>query len=235
MTTRRLLVTALLGLRLLATTPTLRVEAAAKKPSVSEPVFTPQRLAGRYRWVKSTVKVTFAKGNTSGGDVPYGPDDTAGADLTVAYPCAAARRGTSCRRRTRAGTGSVEGVSETPVGSVVESMSPRSRLARKVRFTKAFAIVECVSYALLLIFMFRKYVLDDRGDANYLMLRVVAYFHGMICIAFGVMILDIFRAMKWSTRFALLTLAGPPGALIAHRRLRYQPMPTVVSKRDMLF
>ena len=114
-------------------------------------------------------------------------------------------------------------------------MSPRARLERKIRFTKAFAIVECVSYALLLIFMFRKYVLDDRGDANYLMLRIVAYFHGMICIAFGVMILDIFRAMRWSTRFALLTLAGPPGALIAHRRLRRQPMPTVVSKRDMLF
>ncbi len=126
-------------------------------------------------------------------------------------------------------------MSETPVGSVVESMSPRSRLARKIRFTKAFAIVECVSYILLLIFMFRKYVLDDRGDANYLMLRVVAYFHGMICIAFGVMILDIFRAMTWSTRFALLTLAGPPGALIAHHRLRRQPLPDVVNKRDMLF
>lgn len=76
MTTRRLLATALLGLSLLATTPTLRVEAAAKKPSASKPVFTPQRLAGKYRWVKSTVKVTFAKGNSSGGDVPYGPNDT---------------------------------------------------------------------------------------------------------------------------------------------------------------
>jgi integral membrane protein len=126
-------------------------------------------------------------------------------------------------------------VSETPVGAVIESLSPRARLTRKVRFTKAFAIVECVSYSLLLIFMFRKYILDDRGNANYLMLRVVAYFHGMICIAFGVMILDIFRAMKWSTKFALLTLAGPPGALIAHRRLRRQPLPDVVNKRDMLF
>ena len=82
MTTRRLLVTALFGLSLLATTPTLRVEAAAKKPSASEPVFTPKRLAGKYRWVKFTVMVTFAKGNTSGGDVLYGPNDTAGADVT---------------------------------------------------------------------------------------------------------------------------------------------------------
>ena len=87
---------------------------------------------------------------------------------------------------------------------------------------QAFAIVECVSYALLLIFMFRKYILDDRGNANYLALRVVAYFHGMICIAFGVMILDIFRAMKWTTKFALVTLVGPPGALIAHHRMEYR-------------
>lgn len=77
MNTRRLLATALLGLSMIATTPTLRAEAAAKKPSAAKPVFTPQRLAGKYRWVKSTVKVTFAKGNSSGGDVPYGPNDTA--------------------------------------------------------------------------------------------------------------------------------------------------------------
>ena len=76
MTARRLLATALLGLSLIAGTPTARVDAATKKPSASKPVFTPQRLAGTYRWVKSTVKVTFAKGNTSGGEVPYGPNDT---------------------------------------------------------------------------------------------------------------------------------------------------------------
>lgn len=81
MISRRLLATSLLGLSLIAVTPTAPVEAAAaaaaKKPSAAKPVFTPQRLAGKYRWVKSTVKVTFAKGNTSGGDVPYGPNDTA--------------------------------------------------------------------------------------------------------------------------------------------------------------
>ncbi len=77
MTTRRLLATALLGLGLITVTPTMQVEAAPKKPSASKPVFTPQRLAGKYRWVKSTVKVTFTKGNSSGGDVPYGPNDTA--------------------------------------------------------------------------------------------------------------------------------------------------------------
>lgn len=78
MKTRRLLATAVLGLSLIAAAPTMPVDAAAKKkPSASKPVFTPQRLAGTYRWVKSTVKVKFAKGNTSGGDIPYGPNDTA--------------------------------------------------------------------------------------------------------------------------------------------------------------
>lgn len=121
------------------------------------------------------------------------------------------------------------------IGEIVASMTPRAKLLRKARFTKAMAIVETVSYCLLLFFMFRKYVLENRTDANYLMLRFVAYFHGIICIAFGVMILDIFRAMKWTPRFALLTLAGPPGALLAHHRLRTQPVPDDVRKRDMLF
>lgn len=121
------------------------------------------------------------------------------------------------------------------IGEIVASMTPRARLLRKARFTKAMAIVETVSYCLLLIFMFRKYVLDNRTESNYLMLRFVAYFHGIICIAFGVMILDIFRAMKWTRLFALLTLAGPPGALIAHHRLRTQPIPGLVRKSDMLF
>ena len=121
------------------------------------------------------------------------------------------------------------------LGEIVASMTPRAKLVRKARFTKAMALVETVSYCLLLVFMFRKYVLDNRTATNYLLLRFVAYFHGIICIAFGVMILDIFRAMKWSPRFALLTLVGPPGALIAHHRLRTQPIPAQVSKRDMLF
>lgn len=77
MTTRRLVASTLLCLSLLAASTTAPVDAATKKPSASKPVFTPQRLAGKYRWVKSTVKVTFSKGNSSGGAVPYGPNDTA--------------------------------------------------------------------------------------------------------------------------------------------------------------
>ena len=77
MNTRRIVPTALLIVGLLVATPLVRGEAAAKKPSASKPVFTPKQLAGKYRWVKSTVKVRFAKGNSSGGEVPYGPSDTA--------------------------------------------------------------------------------------------------------------------------------------------------------------
>jgi integral membrane protein len=126
-------------------------------------------------------------------------------------------------------------IAMTEVGEIVASMTPRAKLVRKARFTKAMAAVECASYLLLAVFMFRKYVMNNTSDANYVLLRVVAYFHGMICIAFGVMVLDIFRAMKWKGTFALLTLAGPPGAFIAHQRLRKQPVPEHVSQKDMLF
>ena len=66
------------------------------------------------------------------------------------------------------------------------------------------------SLCFLAVFMFRKYALHDHTDTNYLFLRVVAYFHGFICIAFAVMVADIFRAMKWTKGFALTTLLGAP-------------------------
>ncbi len=50
--------------------------AATKKPSASKPVFTASKLAGKYRWVKSTVKITFADGKSGGGSLPYGPTDS---------------------------------------------------------------------------------------------------------------------------------------------------------------
>lgn len=121
------------------------------------------------------------------------------------------------------------------VGDVLEGMSLQDQFRRKVKVTKFIAILEACSYALLAVFMFRKYALDIRTDINQLLLRVVAYFHGFICIAFAVMVFDIFRVMKWSVQFVIVTLLGPPGALIAHYRLRTQPFPTEVRKQDMLF
>ncbi len=49
--------------------------AAAKKPA-AKVVFTPQRLAGKYRWVKSTVTLRFANGKSQSISLPYGPNDT---------------------------------------------------------------------------------------------------------------------------------------------------------------
>lgn len=126
-------------------------------------------------------------------------------------------------------------IEQPKVGEALTQLSPASQLRRKVRVTKVIALTEAVSYSLLAVFMFRKYVLDNRTDANYLLLRVVAYFHGFICIAFAVMVADIFRAMRWSKGFALATLLGPPGALLAHHRLRTQPFPETVRREDMLF
>lgn len=121
------------------------------------------------------------------------------------------------------------------VGQVLEGMSLEEQFRRKVKVTKFIALLEVCSYALLAIFMFRKYALDIRTGGNQFWLRVVAYFHGFICIAFAVMVVDIFRVLKWSVRFVVVTLLGPPGALIAHYRLRAQPFPTVIRKQDMLF
>lgn len=126
---------------------------------------------------------------------------------------------------------------ETPeVGELLQAINPRVQLQRKVRVTKIMAIVETITYCILIPLMFRKYIqgLDEATNVK-LVRKVTAYFHGMISVAYGVMILDIFRAMHWSKRFTLLTLAGPPGALIAHRRLRKQPLPVTVRREDMFF
>ena len=126
---------------------------------------------------------------------------------------------------------------ETPeVGELLETLNPRVQLQRKVRVTKIMAIVETITYCILIPLMFRKYILDLSEPTNVKLIRkVTAYFHGMISVAYGVMILDIFRAMRWSKTFTLLTLAGPPGALVAHHRLRTQPLPTDVRREQMFF
>jgi hypothetical protein len=50
--------------------------AAAAKKSSAKPVFTAKQVAGKYRWVKSTVLVKFDDGKTGGGEIPYGANDT---------------------------------------------------------------------------------------------------------------------------------------------------------------
>jgi Domain of unknown function (DUF3817) len=122
------------------------------------------------------------------------------------------------------------------VGELLETNRPRAQLARKVQFTKVMALVETVSYSILLPLMFRKYALHHHEQTWQALIRkVTAYFHGFISAAYGVMILDIFRAMRWSKRFTLLSLAGPPGALVAFRRLQTQPLPESVERSQMLF
>ena len=121
------------------------------------------------------------------------------------------------------------------VGETLVALGPAAQLRRKVRVTKVIALIEAVSYSLLAVFMFRKYVLHNHTSSNYAYLRIVAYFHGFICIAFAVMVIDIHRAYRWSRMFLVVTLLGPPGALIAHRRLSTQPFPDDVKRHDMLF
>jgi integral membrane protein len=126
---------------------------------------------------------------------------------------------------------------DTPaVGELLETNNPRTQLARKIKVTKVMAIIETISYSILLPLMFRKYILDVNEETWQALIRkVTAYFHGMISAAYGVMILDIFRVMKWTKKFTLLTLAGPPGAIVAYARLKKQPLPDEVRRDQMFF
>jgi integral membrane protein len=121
------------------------------------------------------------------------------------------------------------------VGEYLTDNDPFIRLVRKVRITKWMAILETVSYCALLIPMYRKHILDDTGNWNYSILRIIAYFHGIIAAAFAVMAFDIRRAMKWSWAFFVVSLLGPVGALIAHHRLRKQEIPADVRNDQMYF
>ena len=121
------------------------------------------------------------------------------------------------------------------VGEYLTENDPRTRLIRKVKITKWMALLETVSYCALLVPMYRKHILHDTGNWNYSILRIVAYFHGIIAAAFAVMAFDIRRALKWSWGFFAVTLLGPIGAMVAHTRLRHRPIPDVVSDDDMYF
>ncbi len=126
---------------------------------------------------------------------------------------------------------------DTPeVGELLETVNPIRQLERKIRFTKAMAVVETISYLILLPLMARRYLFDvDEATWQTLLRKVTAYFHGFISAAYGVMILDLFRVMRWSKKFTVLTLAGPPGAVVAYHRLATQPFPTDVRRELMLF
>lgn len=125
---------------------------------------------------------------------------------------------------------------DTPkVGEYLTELDPRNRLIRKVKVIKWMAVVETVSYLCLLVPMTRKYVFDDRSNMNYVILRMIAYFHGIFAAAFAVMAFDIRKPLKWSWPFFFLTLAGPPGAMIAHWRLRRDEIPEEVRMTDMYF
>ena len=106
----------------------------------------------------------------------------------------------------------------------------------RIGLNSKVAVIETISYCVLIPLMLRKYGFHVHEETWQTLLRkVTAYFHGFISAAYGVMILDIFRVMKWSKKFTLLTLAGPPGAVIAYRRLQTQLAPTDVRRDQMFF
>ncbi len=138
-------------------------------------------------------------------------------------------------QRDHVGQSSAPWDSTPQVGEYLTVNDARARLVRKVRVTQWMALLETASYCALLVPMYRKHILRDDGNWNYSILRIVAYFHGIIAAAFAVMVFDIRKAVNWSWTFFAVTLLGPVGAMIAHTRLRRQPIPDQVSADDMFF
>ncbi len=113
---------------------------------------------------------------------------------------------------------------------------PVASLRRRVLILKILSLVEAITYACMIPLMVNKYLLDGDQRIPYIALRVIAYFHGFLVIAFVVIAIDVHRALRWSKSFlALIVLTGPIGALICHLRLRRTVLPTEVDRRLFWF
>jgi hypothetical protein len=106
------------------------------------------------------------------------------------------------------------------VGEYLTDNDPKIRLIRKIRVTKWMAILETVSYCALLVPMYRKHILNDDGNMNYSVLRIIAYFHGIIAAAFE-MVMGVLRGdpagAPWCTDCPH-QVATPTGTRRRHQR-----------------
>lgn len=98
---------------------------------------------------------------------------------------------------------------------------PRVELQRKVAVLRVVAIVEAVTYALLLIPMYEKWIAGNRSDWVYFAIRVMGFFHGFIWLTYTYFAWDVHRALGWTKEFLALVVVPPIlGGIICHLRLR---------------
>jgi len=108
----------------------------------------------------------------------------------------------------------------SPVGSapVVDfADDPGSELGRKTRALSWVCVTETVTYLVLFVFWVTG---NGAGTA------VTGSIHGMIVLAFAVMVVMISRDMGWTWRYvALVVLTGPLGAILVFERIRRHGVP----------
>jgi hypothetical protein len=93
-----------------------------------------------------------------------------------------------------------------------------TELERKLGPLKVVCLLETITYLALLVMWL--------GLRNHVGTLLVASVHGMISTAFGLMMLGIFRPMRWTWRFVALAICtGPVGAVIVFERVRRQGAP----------
>lgn len=95
---------------------------------------------------------------------------------------------------------------------------PTSELERKAKALSVVALVETLTYLLLVYFWL--IVPSDVGKA------IVGSVHGMVWMAFCAMVLMITPPMRWSWWYSVVVIVtGPIGALMVWSRIRRHGVP----------
>ena len=95
--------------------------------------------------------------------------------------------------------------------------STTTELQRKVATLRIGALVETVSYLILLAFWL---------SGNRIGTRIFGSAHGMVFLAFAAMVLAVRREMGWTWNYAALAIVlGPAGSLLVYTRIKREGVP----------
>lgn len=102
-----------------------------------------------------------------------------------------------------------------------------TELERKVATLRVVCVVETVSYLVLLAFWVDWLVLGG----SRLGVQMFGSLHGMVFLAFALMVFGVHRAMGWGRGFlAIAILTGPVGAAYVYWRIRRDGVPAPVAR-----
>ena len=94
---------------------------------------------------------------------------------------------------------------------------PHAQFVRKIGWLRITAVIETVSYLLLLWAWL---------GGHDLLTGVIGSLHGMIWMGFVAMLLEARRPMGWTWAWvAVAVVTGPIGAVLVYERLRRQGIP----------